>query len=159
MATNARLIRWLAGLGLALTVAGLGVSIYLTISHYTTAVTLACPEHATINCLKVTSSSYASIHGVPLVLLGLLYFIVMIPLQLPAAWRSRNLLLRRTRLALTAIGVAMVFWLLYAELFKLNAICLYCTAIHIFSLMLFGLTAVGTAMTREGIAPDQQLDS
>jgi len=155
LANSARSIRWLAWLGLALTVAALGVSIYLTVNHYTTATTLACPESAHINCLKVTTSSYASILGVPLVLLGLLYFIAMIPLQLPAAWRSQNKLLRRARLAFTGMGVVMVFWLLYVELFLLNAICLYCTAIHIFSVILFGLTAVGTAMTRVETVPSQ----
>jgi len=134
-------------------VAALGVSIYLTVNHYTTAVTLACPASAHINCFKVTTSPYASILGVPLVLLGLLYFIAMIPLQLPAAWRSQNQLLRRTRLAFTAMGVVMVFWLLYVELFLLNAICLYCTAIHILTVLLFGLTAIGTAITREETLP------
>lgn len=133
--------------------AALGISIYLTISHYTTAVTLACPENVHINCFKVTTSPYASILGVPWAVLGLLYFMVMIPLQLPVAWRSQNRLLRRARLAFTALGVAMVFWLVYVELFKLNAICLYCTAIHILSVILFGLTAIGTAMTREETLP------
>lgn len=136
---------------MALTIAGIGVSVYLTITHYTTAVTLACPENTTINCLKVTTSSYSMIFGVPLAVLGLLYFVTMLPLQLPRAWRSQNQLLRRARLVFTAIGVAMVFWLIYVELFKLNAICLYCTAVHVLSLALFGLTAIGTALTDEPI--------
>ena len=153
MANSDRLIRLLAWLGLALTVAALGVSIYLTINHYTTPTTLACPESAHINCVKVTTSPYASILGVPLALLGLLYFIAMIPLQLPAAWRSRNQLLRRARLAFAGLGIVMVFWLLYVELFLLNAICLYCTAIHILSVILFGLTVIGTAMTRVEAVP------
>jgi uncharacterized membrane protein len=86
--------------------------------------------------------------GMPLAVLGLLYFVTILPLQLPMAWRSQNIWLRRIRLAASGIGVVMIFWLIYVELFMLNAICLYCTAVHVVTLSLFVLTAVGTALTR-----------
>ena len=35
--------RWVPPVSLALSVLGLAVSVYLTIEHYTSAVTLACP--------------------------------------------------------------------------------------------------------------------
>jgi uncharacterized membrane protein len=43
----------------------------------------------------------------------------------------------------------MVLWLVYAELFLINAICLYCTAVHIMTVLLFLQTAIGTALTWE----------
>jgi uncharacterized membrane protein len=134
--------------GTVLALVGIGLGIDLTIAHYTTPVILACPETGIINCAKVTTSSYATIMGAPLALLGLLYFIAMLPLQLPVAWRSQNIWLRRGRLALSASGILMVVWLIYVELFKLNAICLYCTGVHIVTVSLFILTAIGTALTR-----------
>ena len=139
---------WIAWVGTVLAVIGIALGTDLTIAHYTTPVILACPETGIINCAKVTTSSYAEIMGVPLALLGLLYFVVMLPLQLPVAWRSRNIWIRRGRLAVSASGILMVVWLIFVELFKLNAICLYCTGVHIVTVSLFILTATGTALTR-----------
>jgi uncharacterized membrane protein len=97
----------------------------------------------------VTTSSYAEILGVPLALLGLLYFIAMLRLQLPVAWRSQNIWVRRGRLIMSASGILMIMWLIYVELFKLNAICLYCTGVHTVTLLLFILTVIGTALTKK----------
>lgn len=127
---------------------GLAAATYLTIAHYTTTATLACPETGVINCAKVTTSPYSVELGVPLALLGLIFFVVMLPLQLPAAWLKTGWL-RWGRLALASAGVLMVFWLLYVELFKLNAICLYCTAVHVLTILLFMQTLFGTAITAE----------
>lgn len=141
--------RWLPWLGLAFTILGIAVATYLTVAHYTSPQTLACPETGVINCAKVTTSPYSVVLGVPLAVLGLAFFLGMLPLQVPAAWRSKQVWLRRGRLAYAASGVLMVFWLVYVELFKLSAICLYCTAVHVLTFLLFVLTAVGTALTGE----------
>jgi uncharacterized membrane protein len=45
------------------------------------------------------------------------------------------------------LGVGMILWLLYVELFKLDAICLYCTGVHVLTLLLFIATALGTVST------------
>jgi uncharacterized membrane protein len=39
-----------------------------------------------------------------------------------------------------------VFYLVYAELFVLDAICLWCTAVHVITVALFGAIAWGTAV-------------
>jgi uncharacterized membrane protein len=141
--------KWLPLSGLILCLVGIADSIYLTIAHYTTPAVLACPDTGLINCAKVTSSSYSEILGIPLAVLGLLYFIAMLGFQLPVAWHSQKQLLRRIRLALGASGLVMILWLIYVELFRLNAICLFCTLVHIVTFALFGLTAIGTALTSE----------
>jgi uncharacterized membrane protein len=139
--------RWPWLIGLILCVLGLGVSAYLTYAHYTSAAVLACPENATINCAKVTTSIYSHILGIPVAVLGLVFFVGMIPLQLPAAWRSRWWPIRYGRLAASVIGVGMILWLVYAELFKLDAICLYCTSVHVLTFLLFAVIALGTVAT------------
>lgn len=141
--------RWLPWTALVVIVAGLAASTYLTITHYTTSVTLACPETGVINCAKVTTSSYSVIAGIPLPLLGLFFFVVLLPLNLPGAWRSGNKWLRWGRLAFTATGLPSIIYLIYIELFKLNAICLYCSVVHALTFVLFALTAYGTAATAE----------
>ncbi len=138
---------WLGRGGTTLACVGLGLSAYLTAAHYTTAATLACPEHGTVDCAKVTTSSYAVQHGVPLAVLGLAFFAVTLALQLPAAWASPARAVRGARLAVATAGAAAVVWLLWVELFRLDAICLYCTGVHIVAVALFVLTGIGTAAT------------
>lgn len=116
-------------------VAGLAVSTYLTVEHYDRSVGLACPENATINCVKVTTSSYSVIVGIPVALLGLLYFVGMTALLLIPSQRRE---LRTVRILGAAAGVAMVLYLVYVELFEVDAICLWCTAVHALTIVLFG---------------------
>jgi uncharacterized membrane protein len=133
--------------GTALSLLGLALASYLTYAHYTDARALVCSDKGTINCLKVTTSSYAVQHGVPLAVLGLVFFAVMLPLQVPASWARSDPVLRRARLAVATLGAAAAVWLVWVELFRLDAVCLYCTGVHIVAVALFALTGIGTALT------------
>jgi uncharacterized membrane protein len=136
--------RWVRVAAPLLCLAGLGVSLYLTIAHYNAKVILACPETGIVNCAKVTQSPQSAILGVPLALLGLLYFVAITPLHLPAAWRSESGLVRRARVAAAVAGILMLLYLVYTELFTLDALCLWCTAVHGNTFLLFVVTLVGT---------------
>lgn len=146
--------RWTMVLSVLLCVAGVGVAAYLTYAHYTTAKVLACSDKGLVNCAKVTTSSYSRIAGIPVADAGLAFFVVMVALCSPWAWRSSWLVLRYARLISASAGVVLVLWLLYAELFRLNAICLYCTAVHVITLLLFITVAFGTAATSPLVAED-----
>jgi uncharacterized membrane protein len=108
---------------------GLAASAYLTVEHFTASTLLACPENATINCAKVTTSRWSHVFGVPVAVLGLGYFVLLVGLCLPWAWRAAAL--QRWRIAAVAIGALTVVYLVYIELFKVDAICLWCTAVHV----------------------------
>jgi uncharacterized membrane protein len=142
-----RAIVWSAVVSGLLCLAGIAVAAYLTYAHYTTAKVLACSDRGLVNCAKVTTSSYSRIFGVPVSVTGLVYFLAMAALCNPWAWRSTNRLIRGLRLAASGAGVAMVVWLVYVELFRLDAICLYCTAVHVITVLLFITIALGTAAT------------
>lgn len=144
--------RWASPVTLALSVVGVAVSAYLTYEHYTTSTTLACPSNGVLNCLKVTNSAQSKLAGIPVALLGLLFFLGMVALCLPAAWRSRSPALPGVRLAASVAGVAMVVYLVYVELFVLDAICIWCTAAHGIALALFA--AVALAMAASGPRED-----
>jgi uncharacterized membrane protein len=152
VAADRRPPRWAAPVTLALSLAGVAVAGYLTYEHYTTASTLACPNKGVLNCLKVTTSAESRLVGVPVALLGLLFFLGMVAICLPAAWRSPSPTLHWARLAASASGVAMVVYLIYVELFVLDAICIWCTAAHGIALALF--TAVALAMAAAGVRED-----
>lgn len=115
---------------------GLGISVYLTVEHYTASTLLACPESATINCAKVTTSRWSHVLGVPVAVLGLAYFVVMTALLVPAAWRRRSL--DPIRVTGAGIGAAMVVYLVYIELFRVDAICLWCTGVHVCTVLMLG---------------------
>lgn len=144
MAAERRFPRWSSPVTLVLSVAGAGVSAYLTYEHYTTSTTLACPNRGVLNCLKVTSSPESKFLGVPVALLGLLYFLGMIVACLPAMWRARPPV-HWMRLLASVTGVAMVVYLVYVELFVLDAICIWCTAAHVLAVALFAAVVVAMA--------------
>lgn len=143
--------KWLTWATLLLSVAGLGVSTYLTISHYNTDVALSCPASSTINCEKVTSSDQSELLGIPVAVLGLVFFVGMVILTLPVAWRAAQPLVHMARLGSVIVGIGFVLWLIYAELFEIDAICLWCTAVHGITFVLFCLVvaaAAGWGLTR-----------
>jgi uncharacterized membrane protein len=125
---------------LAVSALGVLVSAYLTYEHFTAGTTLACPETGVVNCFKVTSSQYSKLFGVPVALLGLLFFIGMTALSVPALWRTASPWPARLRLTGVAVGVV------WAELFRINAICLWCTVVHALTLVLFALVVIRVAL-------------
>lgn len=135
---------WLPWATTVTSILGVADSIYLTITHYTEKVTLACPDTGIINCQKVTQSVYSHILGVPLPLLGLAFFITALVVTSPMLWKVTTPWFVWARAAFVATGIPMVLWLIYVELYRLDAICLYCTGVHILTIVLFGLTAYGT---------------
>lgn len=141
-----------------LVLVGLGLSTYLTIEHYSASPTYACPSNSVIDCMKVTQSSYSTFLGVPVALAGLAYFVVGLPLHLPAAWRSSRDWVTRARWAWAGIGMVSVFWLIYGEL-EVGAICLYCTGVHVVTFALLVLTAIGSVvLLPDGAADDLDAD-
>ena len=139
--------RWARLSSLILAVAGLAVSAYLTVEHYSSSTTLACPETGVVNCVKVTTSSYSTLAGVPVALLGLLFFAAMSALCAPVAWRAASPWVGRARLAGAVAGVVMVLYLVWAELFRIDAICLWCTVVHALTVALFAVLALAAALS------------
>ena len=143
---------WAPAVSLVLVAAGLAVSIYLTITHFTTTVQLACSSTGTINCEKVTTSPQSYIAGVPVAVLGVVFFVIGAALCLPAVWRSAAPWMRYARIAWVVGGVATVVWLVYAELFKIDAICLWCTVVHAITVVLFGVVLLAEALIAEAMS-------
>jgi uncharacterized membrane protein len=117
-------------LAVVASVAGLAISIYLTVVHYST-IPLACPASAVVNCEQVLSSRYAVIgdSGLPTSAAGIIWFAVSAALAL--------LRRRRALLAWSSIGLLTVLFLVYVEIVKLGAVCIWCTAAHAMVLLIF----------------------
>ena len=124
---------------------GLAVSIYLTIAHFNTSVTLACPATSTVNCEKVTTSPQSYAFGIPVAVLGLAFYVFLAVVNSPWAWRITWPPLRWARVGSMVVGILFVLYLIYAELFSIGAICLWCTSVHVITFALFVLIVFGAA--------------
>jgi uncharacterized membrane protein len=137
---------WIRWATLALSLIGLGLSIYLTVAHLAGAHVLACSNKGTVNCELVTTSPESELFGIfPVAELGLAFYVGMTFLNLPWAWRPvwtrlpkrLPVLAWQLRLASVIVGVLFILYLVYTELITLRAICLWCTYVHITTFLLF----------------------
>jgi uncharacterized membrane protein len=137
---------WLQITTLVLALAGLGVSIYLTIAHFTESALAGCTESGLVNCTKVTTSPESYVFGIPVAVLGLAFFVFAVAIMSPWAWQSARREIHLARIASMVVGIGFVLYLIYAELFIIGSICLYCTSVHAITFVLFVLTALAAAV-------------
>jgi uncharacterized membrane protein len=136
---------WLQLATFALALAGLGVSVYLTIAHFTESTLAGCSESGLVNCTKVTTSAQSYAFGIPVAVLGLAFYLFAAAIMSPWAWRAARREIHLLRIASLVVGIGFVLYLLYAELFIIGSICLYCTSVHVITFVLFVLTVFAAA--------------
>jgi uncharacterized membrane protein len=127
---------WVLWVTLPLSVLGVAIATYLTITHFDPKV-LHCSAGSVFNCAAVTTSAQSRFLGIPVAFLGLFQYVVMTGLCTPWAWRSKRREVHLARLAFAAVGMGFVLWLIAAELLIIGSICEYCTAVHIITFALF----------------------
>ncbi len=130
--------QWRRVTALVLSLAGLGVSVYLTVDHFAK-IKLVCAESGVVNCQKVTTSAESHFLGIPVAVLGLAFYVAMTALNLPAAWRAADRRVHLARLALALVGILFVLYLVAAELLIIGNICLWCTSVHVITFLLLVL--------------------
>jgi uncharacterized membrane protein len=130
--------RWAVYTTFLLSLIGLGLSIYLTVTHFDKQL-LACSGTGFVDCAKVTTSAQSRFLGVPVAFLGLANYVVMTALNSPWGWRAKSYWLHVVRFVLAIGAMCFVLWLISAELLIIDNICLYCTGVHIVT---FGLLVV-----------------
>ena len=136
---------WLQLATFVLALAGLGVSIYLTIAHFTESALAGCSESGLVNCTKVTTSPQSYVFGIPVAVLGLAFYVFAVAIMSPWAWQATRREIHLLRIASLVVGIGFVLYLIYAELFIIGSICLYCTSVHAITFVLFVLTVIAAA--------------
>jgi uncharacterized membrane protein len=121
--------------------AGVGVSIYLTAVHFA-GIPLACPTNAAFNCEQVLSSSYAVVAGsaVPTSAAGILWFAVSALLAGAMLLRHPTPVWSRLQMVWSTLGLLTVLFLVYLEIVRLGAVCVWCTVAHTLVLVIFLVT-------------------
>jgi uncharacterized membrane protein len=105
---------------IVLAVIGLGVASYLTYIHYAD----INPVCTSSSCLKVQTSVYSKLAGVPVAVLGLIGYVAILgSLLIPESETSR---LATLMFALAGFGFSA--YLTYRELFSIHAVCEWCAS-------------------------------
>ncbi len=125
----------------ALSVIGLGVAIYLTYVHYS-GIQPVCTAGG--SCIKVQTSVWSRLAGVPVALIGLIgYIAILASLLFPEREETRL-----ATLGLTLVGFGFSAYLTYRELFSIHAICEWCASSAVIMTLLFA-----GSVTRYLLAP------
>ena len=153
------MVRWAGGgvsfTALIVSVLGLADAAYLMYEHFTQGASFACPENAAVNCVKVTTSPESHLLGIPVAVLGLAFFLFMAAVNTRWGWRAPWQAVHWARLGSVVVGIVFVLYLIWAELFRINAICLYCTGVHVLTFILFALIVGRAAYSGVRAIPDQ----
>jgi uncharacterized membrane protein/protein-disulfide isomerase len=104
-----------------------------------------CDVSSTLNCTEAYTSKFGAFGGVPVALLGMVFFaglLALIALCSASPAASRNL--PGYIFLSSTIGLAAVLYLAYASYFVLNVVCLLCAGTYLAVIGLFLLSGSGT---------------
>ncbi len=117
---------------------------YLTVEHYIGGIPPCSPG---FDCEKVTTSEYSQILGIPVALLGSLYYFVILLATL-VYFDTRKQFIALGVFAVAPLGLASAVWFTSLQIFVIKAFCPYCllsagtsTLIFIFALIGYRLYA------------------
>ncbi len=124
---------WLSAIFLVISLIGFLNATYLTAKYF-----LKTPINCYLSggCEKVTTSQYATVYGIPIALLGSIYYLIIFVLVF-IYFDTKNQRALKFAAWLTFIGLFVSLALLYLQFFVIKAICTYCVASAIDSILLF----------------------
>lgn len=106
-----------------LSLLGLGIASFLFYEYNITGPTL-CPTGQ--GCDIVRASSYSHFFGVPIPILGIVFYLTMAILSVVHSHDLSKRVARRLQLLVAIIGVAFGIYLTFLEAFVINAFCFWC---------------------------------
>lgn len=133
---------------------------YLTFEHFSQ-YQAPCSTNVWVDCGKVLNSTYSEMWGIPVAVLGLLYYIFMTKLslirlanqkirkwafgwvifsdRLPKRWQNQDDFFLELQLLASTAGITFSLYFVYLQLVVIQSICFYCMLSAISSSVLFGL--------------------
>lgn len=106
---------------------------YLAIEHYQGVIP---PCTIVSGCEVVLTSSYSFIFGIPVSLLGAVYYLI-VAAGIFSFLESKKTAFLKSALLLTVFGMLFSLWFLYVQVFILGSYCLYCLGSALTSTILF----------------------
>ena len=112
---------------------GMADTIYVTINHYKGVI----PPCTLLNgCETVLTSKYSEIFGIPIALIGALFYSTVF-LSALAYLKTKNNKIIILFLVLTALAFLMSVFFIYLQFFVIKAVCEYCLTSAAASIILF----------------------
>lgn len=109
---------------------------HYAITHQGLAGKSLCNINQWINCDVVNASSYAEIYSIPIAGLGLIYYSIIFFYSLIALISDK---IKKGGLSfafyLSAIALLFTFYTAFVSLFKLHALCLFCSGLYLVTLL------------------------
>jgi len=123
---------------LVLSLVGLFDATYLTWEHFNYTLP-PCSTHWWVDCGKVLTSRYSQWWGMPLAMIGILHYALVFTLSISLflKWRQKIGWWLKVQ---TSLGFLFSLYFVGLQLFVIQAICLYCMASALISLILFCTT-------------------
>lgn len=114
---------------------GLAIAIYLTIVHYEERLLVCAVGNG--GCETVQTSQWATIASIPIALLGVAVYLVLVGLMIVRRVYPELAFLATVAIAgITLAGVLYEIYLTYVEIWVIEAICQWCVAFAIVTLLL-----------------------
>ncbi len=117
---------------------GFADAAYLTIEHFRGIVP---PCTLTSGCEQVLTSSYSVVFGVPVALLGALFYL-LVAAGAFAYLEGKHEKIFRYSQAITIFGLLASVWFVFLQVFILHSYCLYCMVSALTSTILFVLACI-----------------
>ncbi len=128
-----------------LAAAGSLILAYLTRLHYGSGEASFCNFTPGLSCDLVNQSTYSELWGIPVAVLGLLFFLAVIVILLN--WRRGGHF--SLTLVLTVFALTFSLALSAVEVFILRSVCLLCETSKVIMAAMIGVSAYGAGLAKE----------
>jgi uncharacterized membrane protein len=135
--------KWIPIAIIILAIIGFADAVYLTVEHYNNVI----PPCTTGGCETVLSSQYSQFFGLPVSLLGSIYYFFIALLVLIYLDTKKEIFLRIPFIAST-IGFLCSAWFVFLMIFILKAFCQYCAISATTSLIIFIISMYSLWLSR-----------
>lgn len=129
-----------------LAAAGIGISSVSLYHHYERSESSFCNINQTFNCDIVNHSSYSTLLGIPVALIGILGYAALLGASI---FRRNNPETPKVLLAVSLVGLTFALYLTYVEGYVLAAWCVLCLSSLAIIATIAGLSATLAAQKHE----------
>lgn len=127
-----RISKWIVIMLVVVALIGFADATYLTVEHYQNKI----PPCTIGGCETVLTSSYSQIIGIPVSLLGAIYYLFILIFLILYIDLKKEIFLRIPLIA-SIFGLLASIWFSYLQIFVIKAFCQYCAISAMTSLIIF----------------------
>jgi uncharacterized membrane protein len=128
--------KWVPIAILVIAIVGFADATYVTVEHFKNVI----PPCTTGGCETVLTSAYSKILGIPVSLLGSIYYFVII-LSLFVYFDTKKTIFLKIPVAISILGLLASIYFMTIMAFVLKAFCQYCVLSALSSISIFGISA------------------